>query len=49
MDFHESPEHAAFRGEFRAWLVAHLPPDLCVGALEREAEAGWTGGWHDAR
>ncbi|HZU90508.1 MAG TPA: acyl-CoA dehydrogenase family protein [Stellaceae bacterium] len=32
MDFADSPEHAAFRAEFRRWLVAHLPPELCVDA-----------------
>jgi alkylation response protein AidB-like acyl-CoA dehydrogenase len=26
MDFADSPEHAAFRAEFRGWLGANLPP-----------------------
>jgi alkylation response protein AidB-like acyl-CoA dehydrogenase len=30
MDFADSPEHAAFRAEFRRWLAANLPPELCV-------------------
>src|SRR5438093_283051 len=30
MDFADSPEHAAFRGEVRRWLEANLPPDICV-------------------
>src|SRR5258706_10432575 len=28
MDFADSPEHAEFRREFRAWLEASLPEDL---------------------
>ena len=30
MDFADSPEHAAFRAEFRHWLEEHLPPEICV-------------------
>ena len=30
MDFADSPEHAAFRREFRAWLDANLTDDLKV-------------------
>ncbi len=30
MDFADSPEHAAFRSEFRRWLEANLPPEICV-------------------
>jgi alkylation response protein AidB-like acyl-CoA dehydrogenase len=30
MDFADSPEHAAFRAEFRQWLEANLPPEICV-------------------
>ncbi len=30
MDFHYTPEQAAFRQELRQWLAAHLPPALCV-------------------
>jgi alkylation response protein AidB-like acyl-CoA dehydrogenase len=30
MDFADSPEHAKFRREFRAWLEANLPDDLKV-------------------
>src|SRR5215470_16883787 len=30
MDFADSPEHAAFRAEFRDWLEANLPAEICV-------------------
>jgi alkylation response protein AidB-like acyl-CoA dehydrogenase len=30
MDFEYTPEQEAFRKEFRGWLAANLPPDLCV-------------------
>ena len=30
MDFEYAPEHEAFRKEFRGWLAANLPPDLCL-------------------
>ncbi len=30
MDFADSPEHAEFRAEFRQWLAANLPPEICV-------------------
>src|SRR5690349_4028071 len=30
MDFEYAPEQEAFRKEFRAWLAAHLPAELCV-------------------
>ena len=30
MDFEYTPEQEAFRKEVREWLVANLPPDLCV-------------------
>jgi alkylation response protein AidB-like acyl-CoA dehydrogenase len=30
MDFEYAPEQEDFRKEFRAWLEANLPPDLCV-------------------
>src|SRR5712692_8484011 len=30
MDFADSPEHAAFRAEFRRWLETNLPPEICV-------------------
>jgi alkylation response protein AidB-like acyl-CoA dehydrogenase len=30
MDFEYSPAQEAFRKEFRAWLAANLPPDLCL-------------------
>src|SRR5919198_1723615 len=30
MDFQYAPEQEAFRKEFRGWLAANLPPDLCV-------------------
>ena len=30
MDFADSPEHAAFRAEFRRWLEENLPPEICV-------------------
>src|SRR3989454_3657863 len=30
MDFEFAIEHEAFRKEFRGWLAAHLPPDLCI-------------------
>jgi alkylation response protein AidB-like acyl-CoA dehydrogenase len=32
MDFADTLEHAAFRAEFRRWLAANLPPELCVDA-----------------
>jgi len=30
MDFADSPEHAAFRDEFRRWLEENLPAEICV-------------------
>jgi alkylation response protein AidB-like acyl-CoA dehydrogenase len=30
MDFEWGPEHEAFRKDFRGWLAANLPPDLCL-------------------
>ena len=30
MDFADSPEHAAFRAEFRHWLETNLPLEICV-------------------
>ena len=30
MDFADSPEHAAFRAEFRRWLDENLPEDIKV-------------------
>jgi alkylation response protein AidB-like acyl-CoA dehydrogenase len=30
MDFHEAGEQQAFRRDFRAWLAANLPPELCL-------------------
>ncbi len=30
MDFADSPEHAAFRTEFRHWLETNLPSEICV-------------------
>jgi hypothetical protein len=30
MDFADSPEHAAFRAEFRRWLEENLPHEICV-------------------
>ena len=30
MDFADSPEHAAYRSEFRRWLETNLPPQICV-------------------
>jgi alkylation response protein AidB-like acyl-CoA dehydrogenase len=30
MDFADSPEHAAFRAEFRHWLETNLPPEISV-------------------
>jgi alkylation response protein AidB-like acyl-CoA dehydrogenase len=30
MDFEYSEEHQAFRKEFRRWLEANLPPELCL-------------------
>jgi alkylation response protein AidB-like acyl-CoA dehydrogenase len=30
MDFEYAPEHEAFRREFRSWLAANLPPELCL-------------------
>ena len=30
MDFEYTSEQEAFRKEFRAWLEANLPPDLCL-------------------
>jgi len=30
MDFEYGPAHEAFRAEFRAWLAANLPPELCL-------------------
>ena len=30
MDFADSPEHAVFRAEFRHWLEANLPAEICV-------------------
>jgi alkylation response protein AidB-like acyl-CoA dehydrogenase len=30
MDFEYGPEHEAFRKEFRGWLAANLPRDLCL-------------------
>src|SRR5215467_9116529 len=30
MDFADSPEHAEFRAEFRQWLSANLPQEICV-------------------
>jgi alkylation response protein AidB-like acyl-CoA dehydrogenase len=30
MDFEYAPEHEAFRKEFRGWLAASLPPELCL-------------------
>jgi alkylation response protein AidB-like acyl-CoA dehydrogenase len=30
MDFEYAPEQEAFRKEFRGWLAANLPPDLCI-------------------
>ena len=30
MDFEYTPEQEAFRKEFRRWLEANLPPELCL-------------------
>ena len=30
MNFELAPEHEAFRKEFRGWLAANLPPELCL-------------------
>jgi alkylation response protein AidB-like acyl-CoA dehydrogenase len=30
MDFEYGPEHEGFRREFRDWLAANLPPELCL-------------------
>ncbi len=30
MDFEYGPEHEGFRSEFRDWLAANLPPELCL-------------------
>jgi alkylation response protein AidB-like acyl-CoA dehydrogenase len=30
MDFEWAPQHEAFRREFRDWLAANLPPELCL-------------------
>ena len=30
MDFEWGPEHESFRREFRDWLAANLPPELCL-------------------
>ena len=30
MDFADSPEHGAFRSEFRRWLETNLLPEICV-------------------
>jgi alkylation response protein AidB-like acyl-CoA dehydrogenase len=30
MDFADSPDYAEFRAEFRQWLAANLPPEICV-------------------
>jgi alkylation response protein AidB-like acyl-CoA dehydrogenase len=30
MNFEFGPEHEAFRKEFREWLAANLPPELCL-------------------
>ena len=30
MDFEYGPEHEGFRKEFRDWLAANLPPELCL-------------------
>jgi alkylation response protein AidB-like acyl-CoA dehydrogenase len=30
MDFSDSPEHAAFRVDFRRWLEENLPPEICA-------------------
>ncbi|MGH7355099.1 MAG: acyl-CoA dehydrogenase [Candidatus Rokuibacteriota bacterium] len=30
MDFEYAPEHESFRKDFREWLRANLPPDLCL-------------------
>jgi alkylation response protein AidB-like acyl-CoA dehydrogenase len=44
MNFEFDPEHEAFRLEFRAWLAAHLPPELCLddAADDRVASDGET-------
>ena len=34
MDFADSPEHAAFRAEFRHWLETNLSPEICVDDAE---------------
>ena len=30
MNFADSPDHAAFRSEFRHCLETNLPPEICV-------------------
>ena len=30
MDFEFATEHESFRKEFRDWLAANLPPELCL-------------------
>ncbi|ROO85384.1 alkylation response protein AidB-like acyl-CoA dehydrogenase [Actinocorallia herbida] len=45
MDFHDTPQEAAFRGELRSWLAAHAPADLPRDPDERAAALN---GWHRA-
>src|SRR5579884_329313 len=45
MDFRDSPEEAAFRGELRAWLAANAPPSL---PAEPDARIEALGAWHRA-
>ena len=58
MDFADSPEHAAFRSEFRRWLEGNLSPEICVDdaadqrvASDRETlekRIGWQKAMHAA-
>lgn len=42
MDFHDSPEEARFRKEFRAWLAANVPAEVPHDSDAREAaERAW--------
>ena len=53
MDFRDTPDEAAFRGELRSWLAAALPPDWAerdphVGRWDFEYAREWSRKLYDA-
>ena len=47
MDFRDTPDEAAFRGELRGWLASALPPDWAerdphVGRWDFEHARDWS-------